>query len=119
MANNKSDYNNIIITGSIAYDEIMDFPKEFKDYFHPEKLHQINVSFVVDKLEKQLGGTATNIAYNLSLIINPKSKIQMSNQIQNLNDKKITIQILGSVGKDGRDFLSFFKKKNIIHRPGR
>ena len=31
MANNKSDYNNIIITGSIAYDEIMDFPKEFKD----------------------------------------------------------------------------------------
>ncbi len=31
----------------MGYDEIMDFPGHFKDYFHPEKLHQINVSFAV------------------------------------------------------------------------
>lgn len=55
----------IYISGSIGYDEIMDFPNHFKDYFHPEKLHQINVSFAVDTLAKHLGGIATNIAYSL------------------------------------------------------
>ena len=63
-----NNYKNVYITGSIAYDTIMNFPQEFQNYFHSEKLHQINVSFVVDKLEKQLGGTATNIAYNVAQI---------------------------------------------------
>lgn len=93
-------YTNIVITGSIAYDEIMDFPGEFKNYFHPEKLHQINISFVVDKLEKQLGGTATNIAYNISLI-------------SNIKNQKSKISVLGSVGKDGKEFVDFFKKNKI------
>jgi len=85
----------ILVTGSVAYDEIMDFPQKFVDFFHPEKLHQINVSFVVDRLEKQLGGTGTNIAYNLSLITKKK------------------IFLLAGVGKDGQDFLDFFKKNQI------
>lgn len=92
-----NNYKNVYITGSIAYDTIMNFPQEFQNYFHPEKLHQINVSFVVDKLEKQLGGTATNIAYNTSLIFNERQGIKL----------------LGSVGKDGNDFISFFKKNKI------
>lgn len=70
-------YKNVYITGSIAYDTIMNFPNEFRDYFHPEKLHQINVSFVVNKLEKQLGGTGTNISYNVSQITN--NKLQITN----------------------------------------
>ena len=89
-----NNYRNVYITGSIAYDTIMNFPNKFQDYFHSEKLHQINVSFVVNKLEKQLGGTATNIAYNAALILNEKSKIKL----------------LGSIGKDGKDFINFFKK---------
>jgi len=132
MANNKSDYNNIIITGSIAYDEIMDFPKEFKDYFHPEKLHQINVSFVVDKLEKQLGGTGTNIAYNISLVLdsrlrgNDKEKMSSrpsetsgeilkkdSSTTLGMTKEKVEIKLLGSIGKDGKSFLDFFKKNKI------
>jgi adenosine kinase len=92
-----SKFKNIFVTGSIAYDTIMNFPNEFRDYFHPERLHQINVSFVVDKLEKQLGGTGSNIAYNASLIINEKQQVKL----------------LGSVGKDGKDFLDFFKKNKI------
>ncbi len=92
-----NNYANVYITGSIAYDTIMNFPSEFRDYFHPEKLHQINVSFVVDKLEKQLGGTGTNIAYNIALIIN----------------SKFPIKLLGSVGKDGKDFINFFRKNKI------
>lgn len=90
----------ILVTGSIAYDEIMDFPGEFKNHFHPERLHQINVSFVVNRLEKQLGGTATNIAYNVHL-----SNIYLNS--------KSNIFVLSSVGRDGHDFVSFFKKNNI------
>lgn len=90
-----NNYSSAIITGSIAFDEIMDFPGKFIDHFHPERLHQINVSFVVDKLEKQLGGIATNISYNLSLVTKEK------------------ITLLSAVGKDGAPFLEFFKKNSI------
>jgi len=95
-----NNYKNVYITGSIAYDTIMNFPHEFQNYFHPEKLHQINVSFVVDKLEKQLGGTATNIAYN----------IKRAN-VETLG--RSNVFLLGSIGKDGKDFLNFFKKNKI------
>ncbi len=88
-------YNSIIVTGSVAYDEIMDFPGQFVDHFHPEKLHQINISFVVDRLEKQLGGIATNISYNASLFVPGK------------------VKILSGVGKDGDQFMQFYKKHGI------
>ena len=108
-----NNYKNVYITGSIAYDTIMNFPHEFQNYFHPEKLHQINVSFVVDKLEKQLGGTATNIAYNMSLILNSKSEYRNPKQFLNSKLKNNKIKLLGSVGKDGNDFIKFFKKNKI------
>jgi len=58
----------IIITGSLAYDHIMTFPDKFEKHILPDKVHMLNVSFSVDKLEKDLGGTAGNIAYNLALL---------------------------------------------------
>lgn len=58
----------IIVTGSIAWDHIMDFPGYFKDHILPEKVHMLNVSFLVNCLKRQRGGCATNIAYNLSLL---------------------------------------------------
>jgi len=108
-------YTNVYVTGSVAYDTIMDFPGEFKDYFHSEKLHQINISFVVKKLEKQLGGTGSNIAYNIALITNLKFLISNQSQISNdkfLNEKQ-KVKLLGSVGKDGKEFINFFKKNRI------
>jgi len=108
-----NNYKNVYVTGSIAYDTIMNFPHEFQNYFHSEKLHQINVSFVVNKLEKQLGGTACNIAYNMALILNQKSKIQMTNKIESTKSKEVILKLLGSLGKDGNDFLKFFKKNKI------
>lgn len=92
---------NIIVTGSISYDDIMDFPGKFADHFHPEKLHQINISFVVDKLVRQLGGTGTNIAYNIAKIFNSRPP----------EGRKL--KILGAVGKDGGDFLDFFEVNNV------
>lgn len=56
----------IIISGSLAYDRIMDFPGYFKDHIIPEKVHAISLSFAVKDLKEQFGGTSGNIAYNLA-----------------------------------------------------
>jgi len=58
----------IIVSGSLAYDRIMDYPGLFADSILPDKSHTINLSFLVDKLSVEFGGTAGNIAYNLALI---------------------------------------------------
>lgn len=58
----------ILVTGSLAYDHIMDFPGRFADHILPDKIHILNVSFLVETLKKQWGGTAGNIAYNLALL---------------------------------------------------
>jgi adenosine kinase len=57
----------IAVTGSVAFDTIMVFPGRFGEHILPDKTHLINVSFLVDRLEKRRGGTAGNIAYNLAL----------------------------------------------------
>ncbi len=58
----------VIVTGSVAYDNIMDFPGYFKDHIMPEKLHVLNLSFLVDTLKRQRGGVAANIAYTMALL---------------------------------------------------
>jgi adenosine kinase len=58
----------IVCTGSIAYDYLMSFPGYFKDHILPDKLDSISLSFLVDTMIKQRGGTAPNIAYTLSLL---------------------------------------------------
>jgi len=58
----------VIVSGSLAYDRIMDFPGYFKDHIVPDKLHALSISFMVDKLTEEFGGTAGNIAYNLALL---------------------------------------------------
>ena len=60
--------SSIICTGSIAYDYLMSFPGYFKDHIIPDKLDSISLSFLVDSMIKQRGGTAPNIAYNLALL---------------------------------------------------
>ena len=59
---------NILVSGSLAYDRIMDFPGSFADHVLPEKIHTLNVSFTVNGLHEKFGGTAGNIAYALSLL---------------------------------------------------
>jgi adenosine kinase len=59
---------NIIVSGSLAYDRIMDFPGYFADHILPEKIHVLNVAFMVNGLQEKFGGTAGNIAYALSLL---------------------------------------------------
>ena len=58
----------IHVFGSVAYDRIMTFPGQFEDHILPEKLHILNVSFLIDRIEEKRGGTGGNIAYNLALM---------------------------------------------------
>lgn len=58
----------IVVTGSLAYDYIMNFPGHFKEHILPEKVHMLTVSFLVDSMKRLRGGTAGNIAYNLALL---------------------------------------------------
>lgn len=84
----------IAVSGSLAYDQIMDFPGTFSEHILPESIHNLNLSFLVDNLTTSFGGTAGNIAYNLSLF----------------NIKPI---ILGIVGFDFLDYRKWLKKKGV------
>ena len=58
----------IYVSGSLAYDRIMDFSGKFSDHILPDKIHILNVSFNVNGLTENFGGTAGNIAYSLGLL---------------------------------------------------
>ncbi|MAF38599.1 MAG: carbohydrate kinase family protein [Chloroflexi bacterium] len=58
----------ILVSGSMAYDRIMDFEGKFSDHILPDQIDNINVSFTVNSLTENFGGTAGNIAYSLSLL---------------------------------------------------
>ncbi len=59
---------NIFISGSLAYDRIMDFPGHFADHILPDKIHLLNVCFNINNLVEKYGGTAGNIAYSLAVL---------------------------------------------------
>ncbi len=60
--------SNILICGSMAYDSIMVFNDYFKNHILPNQIHKLSVAFYVPELKRNFGGTAGNIAYNLSLL---------------------------------------------------
>ena len=84
----------IICTGSIAYDYLMSFPGYFKDHIIPDKLDSISLSFLVDSMVKQRGGTAPNIAYNLAL----------------LGEKP---KLMGTVGEDFDDYRKWLEQQGV------
>jgi len=57
-----------LICGSLAFDTIMVFPDRFKAHILPDKIHMLNVSFLVPQMRREFGGCAGNIAYNLHLL---------------------------------------------------
>jgi adenosine kinase len=85
---------NIYISGSMAYDRIMDFPGSFSDYILPDKIHVLNVCFNVTSLQEKFGGTAGNIAYSLALL----------DEVP---------RIVATIGKDYRTYFEWLKKNNI------
>ena len=57
-----------LICGSLAFDSIMVFQDRFKNHILPDKIHMLNVSFLVPEMRREYGGCAGNIAYNLKLL---------------------------------------------------
>jgi adenosine kinase len=84
----------IFVSGSLAYDRIMDFPGRFSDHILPDKIHILNVSFTVNGMVEKFGGTAGNIAYSLSL----------------LREKPV---ILATIGKDYQNYFAWLEKNGI------
>ncbi len=46
---------NILVSGSLAYDRIMDFPGKFSDHILPDKVHVLNVCFMINELKENFG----------------------------------------------------------------
>ncbi|MDQ7073105.1 MAG: carbohydrate kinase family protein [Gammaproteobacteria bacterium] len=86
-----------LICGSFAYDTIMVFPDQFKNHILPDKVHMLNVSFLVPNLRREFGGCAGNIAYNLKL----------------LGDEPIP---MGTVGSDFTSYATWMDKHAINRR---
>jgi len=57
-----------LICGSMAFDTVMVLPGRFRDHILPDRIHLLNVSFLVPSLRRNFGGCAGNIAYNLALL---------------------------------------------------
>ena len=57
-----------LICGSFAYDTIMVFHDRFKNHILPDKVHMLNVSFLVPDMRREFGGCSGNIAYGLNLL---------------------------------------------------
>ena len=58
----------VLICGSLAFDTICNFPGRFSQQIMPDKVHILNVSFLVPTLRREFGGCAGNIAYTLYLL---------------------------------------------------
>lgn len=86
-----------LICGSFAYDTIMVFPDQFKNHILPDKVHMLNVAFLVPNLRREFGGCAGNIAYNLKL----------------LGDEPIP---MGTVGSDFTSYATWMDKHQINRR---
>ncbi len=84
----------ILISGSLAYDHIMNFPDSFKNHLLPDQLHILNVSFMVERLAQTRGGTAGNIAYTMKLLgADPL--------------------VVSALGRDGKGYREEFEKLSI------
>ncbi|HVN46708.1 MAG TPA: carbohydrate kinase family protein [Steroidobacteraceae bacterium] len=57
-----------LICGSLAFDTIMVFGDRFANHILPDKIHILNVSFLVPQMRREYGGCAGNIAYNLAML---------------------------------------------------
>ena len=68
MVQERSGGQAALICGSVAYDTILQFQDRFKSHILPDKIHILNVSFLVPDMRREFGGCAANIAYSLRLL---------------------------------------------------
>ncbi|CUA95074.1 carbohydrate kinase family protein [Thiomonas bhubaneswarensis] len=84
-----------LICGSLAFDTITTFDGRFAEHILPDKVHILNISFLVPTMRREFGGCAGNIAYSLAL----------------LGGEPL---ILGALGADGQSYLD---RLDALHIP--
>lgn len=85
-----------LICGSLAFDNVMTFQGRFREHILPDKIHILNVSFLVPDIQRDYGGCAGNIAYNLKLLGERGS-------------------IVATLGDDGADYVRRLEQLGIEH----
>ena len=84
----------ILVSGSLVYDHIMNFPDSFKSHILPDQIHVLNVCFMVDRLDRSWGGTGGNIAFGLKMLgLDPV--------------------LVSAVGSDGKDYVNYLARHGI------
>ena len=84
----------IQVSGSIAFDTILQFEGNFKENLVYESDKALSLSFFCPGMKKEFGGCAANIAYNLRLL-----------------DQECIL--LGSVGSDGKEYLRKINESGV------
>lgn len=84
----------IAVTGSMAFDYIMSFPGKFAEHILPDQIQILSVSFLVDSMRRERGGTAGNIAYNLALLDQP-------------------VLLMATVGQDAPEYIAGLRQRGV------
>ncbi len=84
----------VAVTGSMAFDYIMSFPGRFADHILPDQIQILSVSFLVDSMRRERGGTAGNIAYNLALLEQP-------------------VLLMATVGQDAPEYIAALRERGV------
>jgi len=78
----------------MAFDYIMSFPGKFADHILPDQIQILSVSFLVDSMRRERGGTAGNIAYNLALLEQP-------------------VLLMATVGQDAPEYIAALRERGV------
>jgi adenosine kinase len=84
----------IAVTGSIATDHLMTFDGLFHEQLLADQLDKLSVVFLADSLEVRKGGTGANIAFGMGM----------------LGQRPL---LIGSVGKDAADYLTWLSDHGV------
>lgn len=87
----------ILISGSLAFDNILVFNGRFADHILPQQIARLNVSFLTPQMRSDYGGCAGNIAYAL----------------KQLGGDPLP---LATMGKDGQPYLERLQQLQIDTR---
>jgi len=84
----------LAVTGSIATDHLLTFDGRFVEQLLPDQLDKLSVVFLATDLQVRRGGTGANIAFGLGV----------------LGQAPL---LIGSVGKDAADYLSWLRDHGV------
>jgi adenosine kinase len=84
----------IAVTGSIATDHLLTFDGRFVEQLLPDQLDKLSVVFLANDLQVRRGGTGANIAFGMGV----------------LGQRPL---LVGSVGKDAADYLTWLADHGV------